>query len=193
MASVRHRRRLTAVRVLAVLMPVLTAVSVVASIPLGGDWLLMAAGAGVVASIVLGTLAFRLERRLRVEVAMARAEQAAEYSDMHARYSEEHRQFTNHMVDLLDVAGERIDSMRTQVNKLEVELNYSRNARPNASTPSNQFAQRAEGAEWNDLWPDLSDAPTVVDLVAWDDKNRSLLPDVGTPEPPVEEPEERTA
>ncbi|AYY11464.1 hypothetical protein EF847_00720 [Actinobacteria bacterium YIM 96077] len=153
-------------------MPVLTALSAAMSIRMDGVWPFAAAAVGVAASVVLGVAAVRLERRLRVELAAVRADQAAEYSDTHARYSEEHRQFTSHMVGLLDVAAERIDAMRTQVNKLEVELNYSQHGRPGASTPSNQLAQRAEGADWNDLWPDLSDAPTVVDLVAWDDKQR---------------------
>jgi hypothetical protein len=195
MASVRHRRRLTAVRALAVLTPVLTAVGALSAYAMGGSWPVVAAAVGVAASIVLGTVAFRLERRLRIEVATVRADQAAEYADEHARYADEHREFTNHMVGLLDVAGERIDSMRSQVNKLEVDIAYSRSTRPGASTPSNELARLAEGAEWNDLWPDLSDAPTVVDLVAWDDKNRSLLPEAEETAPVAsyDEPEERTA
>lgn len=186
MVSVRHRRRLTTIRVLAVLMPLIAAVCALAAIPMGGDWPLVAAGVGVVASIVLGVGAVRLDRRLRVDVAAVRADQAAEYSEMHARYSEEHRQFTGHMVGLLDVAAERLDAMRVRVNTLETERHE---ARPNrsASTPSAQLAQRAEGSEWNDLWPDLSDAPTVVDLVAWDDKQRKNRV------VEVDEPEERTA
>lgn len=198
MATVRHRRRLTAVRVPAILAPALTAAGAVAAYVLGGDWPIVAASAGAVVSVVLAIAVFRLERRLRVEVATVRAEQASEYSDVHARYSDEHRQFTDHMVGLLDAAGERIDSMRGQVNRLEIEATYARGNRPGASTPSNELALRAEGAEWNDLWPDLSDAPTVVDLVAWDDKNRDLLPEAAeaaAEAKPAEfgEPEERTA
>ncbi|WP_166346770.1 hypothetical protein [Phytoactinopolyspora limicola] len=194
MASVRHRRRLTAVRALAVLTPVLTVVGALVAFLLGGDWPLLAASIGVAASIILGTLAFRLDRRLRVEIATVRADQAAEYADEHGRYADEHREFTNHMVGLLDVAGERIDSMRGQLNRLEVEIAYSRSTRPGASTPSTELAQLAEGAEWNDLWPDLSDAPTVVDLVAWDEKNRTLLPEATAESTAaLDEPEERTA
>ncbi|NED98835.1 hypothetical protein [Phytoactinopolyspora halotolerans] len=192
MASVRHRRRLAVVRVLAVVTPVLAAALAAVAFVVGGDWPLIAAGAGGVASVVLGVIVFRLERQLRVEVATVRADQAAEYSEMHARYSDEHRQFTDHMVGLLDVAGERIDTMRRQVNELEVELTYSRNARQSASTPSDQMARRAE-ADWNDLWPDLSDAPTVVDLVAWEDKHRDLLPEASEGGDAFEPPEERTA
>jgi hypothetical protein len=194
MVSVRHRRRLTAIRVLAVVTPVLAAVCAVAAWVVGGSWPMIAAGIGVVASVVLGVVVVRIERRLRVEVATVRAEQAAEYSQTHARYSDEHRQFTNHMVGLLDAASERLGSMRSQLNKLEIDVAYSRSTRPNASTPSDQLARWAEGAEWNDLWPDLSDAPTVVDLVAWEDKHRDLLP--GAPEPHAvaqDEPEERSA
>lgn len=192
MASVRHRRRLAVVRVLAVVTPALAAVLAAVAFVVGGDWPLIAAGVGGVASVVLGVIVFRLERQLRVEVATVRADQAAEYSEMHARYSDEHRQFTDHMVGLLDVAGERIDSMRHQVNELEVELTYSRNVRQGASTPSDQMARRAE-AEWNDLWPDLSDAPTVVDLVAWEDTHRDLLPEASEGSDAFEPPEERTA
>jgi hypothetical protein len=124
---------------------------------------------------VLGAFVLRLERRLRVEVATVRAEQAAEYSQAHARYSEEHREFTDHMVGLLDVASERIDVMRSKLDLLEAEIAAARSARPGASTPSVELARLAEGAEWNDLWPDLAEAPTVVDLVAWDANNRDLL------------------
>lgn len=194
MASVRRRRRLTAVRVLAIVAPALTAAGVMVAYVMGGDWPVVAAILGAVASIVLAITAFRLERRLRVEVATVRAEQAAEYSEVHERYSNEHRQFTDHMVGLLDAAGERIDSMRHRVNRLEIEATYARGIRPGASTPSKELALRAEGAEWNDLWPDLSDAPTVVDLVAWDDKNRGLLDPVEDAKPAdLDEPEERTA
>jgi hypothetical protein len=28
-------------------------------------------------------------------------------------------------------------------------------------------AQIAPGGEWADLWPDLADAPTVIDMIAW--------------------------
>ncbi|WP_129669726.1 hypothetical protein [Phytoactinopolyspora endophytica] len=192
MASVRHRRRLAVVRVLAVVTPVLAAALAAVALVVGGAWPMIAAVAGGVVSVVLGVLVFRLERQLRVEVATVRADQAAEYSEVHARYSDEHRQFTDHMVGLLDVAGERIDSIRKQANELEVELTYSRNARQGASTPSDQLARRAE-AEWNDLWPDLSDAPTVVDLVAWEDKNRDLLPEASDNSVAYDPPEERTA
>ncbi|NED95300.1 hypothetical protein G1H11_08225 [Phytoactinopolyspora alkaliphila] len=194
MVSVRHRRRLTAIRVLAVVTPVLAAICAVGAWVIGGSWPMIAAGIGATASVVLAVTVFRLERRLRVDVATVRAEQAAEYSETHARYSDEHRQFTNHMVGLLDAASERLGSMRNQLNKLEIDVAYSRSTRPNASTPSDQLARWAEGAEWNDLWPDLSDAPTVVDLVAWEDKHRDLLPEAADVQSVTrDEPEERTA
>ena len=104
-----------------------------------------------------------------------RAEQSAAYNAEHARYAEQHRDFTDHMVGLLDVASERIDVMRTRLDTLEGEIRAARGARPGASTPSTELAKFAEGAEWNDLWPDLADAPTVVNLVAWDERNRDLI------------------
>jgi hypothetical protein len=30
-----------------------------------------------------------------------------------------------------------------------------------------QIGQQVAGVEWAELWPDLADAPTVVDMVAW--------------------------
>ncbi|MBB5786695.1 hypothetical protein [Jiangella mangrovi] len=178
MASVRHRRRLTAVRLLAVAAPVTAIGLTAAALVLEGPWPRIAAAAGAVAAAVLGAFVLRLERKLRVEVASVRAEQAAEYSEAHARYSEEHREFTDHMVGLLDVASERIDVMRGKLDLLEAEIAAARSARPGASTPSVELARLAEGAEWNDLWPDLSEAPTVVDLIKWEDKNTELLPEV---------------
>ncbi len=177
MASVRHRRRLTAVRLLAVAAPATAIVLTVGALILEGPWPRIAAAVGAVAAAVLGAFVLRLERRLRVEVATVRAEQAAEYSEAHARYSEEHREFTDHMVGLLDVASERIDVMRSKLDLLEAEIAAARSARPGASTPSVELARLAEGAEWNDLWPDLSEAPTVVDLIKWEDKNTELLPE----------------
>lgn len=177
MASVRHRRRLTAVRLLAVAAPAAAIALTAAALVLEGPWPRIAAAAGAVAATVLGAFVLRLERKLRVEVATVRAEQAAEYSEAHARYSEEHREFTDHMVGLLDVASERIDVMRGKLDLLEAEIAAARSARPGASTPSVELARLAEGAEWNDLWPDLSEAPTVVDLIKWEDKNTELLPE----------------
>lgn len=195
MASVRHRRRLNAVRVLAVFAPALAVALVTVAFVTEGPWPRLAAAAGALVSAMLGRSVLRLERRLRVEVAAVRAEQAAEYSQAHARYSEEHREFTDHMVGLLDVASERIDVMRGRLDSLEAEIATARSARPGASTPSFELARLAEGAEWNDLWPDLSEAPTVVDLIKWEDKNTDLLPEPKpAPEAATEaEPEERSA
>lgn len=105
----------------------------------------------------LGAMVLRLDRRLRTAVAGARAEQAAEYSAVHLRASDEHREFADHMVGLLDVAFECIDVMRARLEP----------PRP------------AEHTDSDDLWPDTSDAPTVVDLIIWDDKKRELGADSG--------------
>ncbi len=195
MASVRHRRRLNAVRVLAICAPALTIALVVIAFVADGPWPRLAAAAGAAASAALGGLVLRVERRLRVEVAIVRAEQAAEYSEAHARYSEEHREFTDHMVGLLDVASERIDVMRGRLDALEAEIAAARSTKPGASTPSDELAKFADGVEWNDLWPDLSDAPTVVDLIQWEDKNTDLLPEANRPKQVADDepPEERSA
>lgn len=194
MVTVRHRRRLTTFRALAVLAPMVAIAFAVSAFVLEGPWPRAAAGAGAVIATVLGALMLKLERRMRVEVATVRAAQAAEYSQVHARYSDEHREFTDHMVGLLDVASERIDLMRARLDLLDAEIVQARSARPGASTPSTQLARLAEGAEWNDLWPDLSDAPTVVDLIKWDDKNRDLLEaEAEAGAVAGDQPEERTA
>ncbi|HEY9410917.1 MAG TPA: hypothetical protein VIP77_15150 [Jiangellaceae bacterium] len=199
MASVRHRRRLGAFRALAVLAPLVAVTCAVTAFVVDGPWPRLAAVVGALISMTLGGVVMKLERRLRIEVAAVRAEQAAEYSHVHARYYDEHRDFTDHMVGLLDVASERIDIMRGRLDLLEAEIAQARSARPGASTPSTELARLAEGAEWNDLWPDLSDAPTVVDLIKWDDKNRTLV--AADPEAKgaaaahdeIDEREERTA
>lgn len=194
MSAVRHRRRLNAIRVLAVLAPTLAITLTAAAIIADGPWPRVAAAGGAAVSAMLGAFIMRLERRMRVEVATVRAEQAAEYSVAHARYSEEHREFTDHMVGLLDVASERIDVMRGRLDRLEAEIATARSTRLGASTPSTELARLAEGAEWNDLWPDLSDAPTVVDLIKWEDRNTDLLPEADkAPAPRPPEAEERSA
>jgi hypothetical protein len=175
MASVRHRRRVSALGVLAVLAPSFAVALAVVAIVVAGPWPRFAAAAGAAVSVALGFAVLHLQRRRRVDVATMRAEQAAEYAVVHSRYSDEHRDFTDHMVGLLDLASERIDIMRGRLDTLEAEVTHARGARPGASTPSVDLARLASGAEWNDLWPDLSEAPTVVDLVAWDDRNRALL------------------
>ncbi len=174
MASVRHRRRVSALGVLATLAPSFAVVLTVLAIVVGGSWPRPAAAVGAALSVGLGVAVLHLQRRRRVDVATVRAEQAAEYAVVHSRYSDEHRDFTDHMVGLLDLASERIDIMRGRLDTLEAEITHARRARPGASTPSTDLA-RLTSREWNDLWPDLSEAPTVVDLVAWDDRNRALL------------------
>lgn len=192
MVTVRHRRRLNTFRVLAVIAPLIALACAVAAFALDGPWSRVAAAVGAVIATGLGAMVLRVERRLRVEVATVRAEQAAEYAQVHARYSDEHREFTDHMVGLLDAASERIDAMRARLDLLDAEIASARNARPGAATPSTQLARLAGGAEWNDLWPDLSEAPTVVDLIKWDDKNRDLLAAPQATDQTTD-PEQRTA
>lgn len=194
MAPVRHRRRLTFVRVAAFLAPLLAVALAVLAVVVDGPWPRIAAAVGALIALGLAALVIRLERQIRVEVNRVRAEQSAAYNAEHARYAEQHRDFTDHMVGLLDVASERIDVMRDRLDTLESEIQVARSARPGASTPSTELAKFAEGAEWNDLWPELAEAPTVVDLVAWDERNRDLIdqaPDAATSE--ASGPQERSA
>lgn len=187
MTSVRHRRRLTLYRILALATPAITVSCGAYAFVADGPWPRIAAGVGAAAAVGLGGMLVRLERRLRVQEAVVRAEQAAEYASIHLRYTNDHREFSGHMVGLLDTASERIDLMRSRLDALEIEVAKARSARPGASTPSADLAQLTDRGEWNDLWPDLSDAPTVVDLVKWDEKNQDLIPVKKNPEPPAVE------
>ena len=138
-----------------------------------------AAAAGAVLSLVLAAMLLRLDRRWRLEVATARAAQAAEYAAEHERSSSEHRSFTSHMIGLLDAASVRLGVQRRRIEALEAEVSGLRvAARPAPADPTPAMATFAEGPEWNELWPDLADAPTVVDLLKWDERTqRGLLPD----------------
>jgi hypothetical protein len=138
-----------------------------------------AAAAGAVLSLVLAAMLLRLDRRWRLEVAVARAAQAAEYAAEYERYTSVHRSFTSHVIGLLDAASDRLGVQRRRIEALEAEVTGLRVvARPAAADPTPALATFAEGPEWNELWPDLADAPTVVDLLKWDERmQHALLPD----------------
>ena len=257
MAPVRHRRRVRLTRFVAAVAPLAAVALAGAAFVFQDQWLpaAAAAAAGAVLSLVLAVMLLRLDRRWRLEVAMARAAQAAEYAAEHERYSSEHRSFTSHMIGLLDAASDRLGVQRRRIEALEAEVTGLRVARPAAADttpalatfaegpewneqaaeyaaeheryssehrsftshmiglldaasvrlgvqrrriealeaevsglrvaarpapadPSPALATLTEGPEWNELWPDLADAPTVVDLLKWDERmQHGLLPD----------------
>ena len=179
MAPVRHRRRVRLTRFVAAVAPLAAVALAGAAFVFEDQWLpAAAAAAGAVLSLVLAAMLLRLDRRWRLEVATARAAQAAEYAAEHERYSSEHRSFTSHMIGLLDAASVHLGVQRRRIEALEAEVSGLRvAARPAPADPSPALATLTEGPEWNELWPDLADAPTVVDLLMWDQRmQRGLLP-----------------
>lgn len=145
----------------------------------GRWWSLVAAGAGALLTLLLSALVLRVDRLRRVEVAATRAKVAAEYAAEYTRYASDHRSVTNHLVELLETASNRIGILQRRVERLEGELAELRPAAPAAgATPAPGLASLSGEGEWEQLWPDLAEAPTVVDLVAWDSRAEedALLP-----------------
>lgn len=182
MAPVRHRRRFHAVRLVAVIAPLATAALAAAAVLRGGPLLVVAAVGGVVATVVLGVVLRRVERRGRVEIAAVRAGQAAAYAREHERHADEHRAFTAHLVGMLDLADGRVATMRERLDAVEAEIAAARAAlaareAADADASSQELVRLSDGVGWEDLWPDLAEAPTVVDLITWEDRARlGLLP-----------------
>lgn len=172
MRSVRRRGRLGPVRFAAKLAPVLAFSAVAVAFVLEGRWPVAAAAVAAALTTAVSVLVFRVDRRRRADVAAARARVAADYAAEHARYAGEHRAFTEHLVALLDAASSRIGLLRHRVDWLEGELASAKAAQERAAEkPGNELVRLADNAEWAELWPDLAEAPTVVDLIAWDSRN----------------------
>lgn len=181
MTRVRHRRHLRLSRFVAACAPVVALALAGAAFVLEGRWLPAASAVGASLSLLLGVMVLRLDRRWRLEVTMVRAAQAAKYSSEHERYSAEHRSFTAHMIGLLDAASDRISIQLRRIAVLEAEVTGLRVARLVAPSPTPALATFVDGPEWTELWPDLADAPTVVDLLKWDERmqQHGLLSEVG--------------
>jgi hypothetical protein len=195
MTTARRRSRLPLIRLVAKLAPVVAVAFVGMAFGLGGGWLAAAAVVAALVTVLLSVLVFRVDHRRRIEVRAARARVAADYAAEHSRYAAEHRAFTAHLVGLLDAASSRIGLLRHRVDRLESELAASRILPPSRPEPSAELARYADTAEWSDLWPDLAEAPTVVDLIAWDERMREdLLPQPRADEGHEEdEPQQRSA
>jgi hypothetical protein len=81
------------------------------------------------------------------------------------------------MVELLDTASERIGAQRLTLNLLEAQIAELRSAQqtptdPVAKGPGHVIDVLGDVPEWTELWPEGSDAPTVVDLVTWDERSQ---------------------
>jgi len=160
------------IRAVAQLAPVLAVVLVAVAIMLGGPWPLLAAAAAAGLTALVAALVFKIDRRRRVEVAATRARIAADYGAEHARYASEHRAVLGYLVGVLEAASSRIGLLRHRISLLEDQLAEARAEaadRPEPGTELLRFAQRADESE---LWPDLGEAPTVVDLIAWDERSQ---------------------
>lgn len=193
MTSVRRRSRLPLIRFVAKLAPVLAAAVVATAFWLDGRWPLVAAGASALLTLLLTTLVFQVDRRRRLEVGAARARVAAAYSSEHERYAAEHRAFTEHLVGLLDAASSRIGLLRHRIDWLEGELTAMRRLSPPQPEQNTPMAQLPDASEWNELWPDLAEAPTVVDLIAWDERMQEELLTPRVDERDEDEPQQRSA
>jgi hypothetical protein len=151
------------------LAPVVAVSAVAMAFVLDGRWPLVAAVLAAVLTTVVSVLVFRVDRRRRADVASVRSRVAADYAAEHARNAAEHRAFTEHLVGLLDAAASRIGLLRHRIDWLEGELAATKFTQERAAKkPGNELVRMADSAEWTELWPDLAEAPTVVDLIAWD-------------------------
>ncbi len=177
MTRVRHRRRLRLARFVAWFTPLVAVGLSGAALLLEGPWLSAAAAGGALLSLLLGSMLLRLDRRWRVEIAAARWAVAADYGAEHARYVDEHRSFAAHMTGLLDAASHRIGVLSGRIASLEAEVVRLQVARLVVPEPTPALASFPDVPEWNELWPDLADAPTVVDLLKWEERTElGLVP-----------------
>jgi hypothetical protein len=202
MTSARRRRHQRSVRYAAYVAPVAVIASTAAAVVVGGWWLWAGSAFAALISLILAGVVLKLDRRWRTDVAATRAALAAEYAKEQAQYSDEHRSFTNHMVSLLDAASVRISVLRRRVDSLEREIAISRFAQSTPPSPRLDEQQTESVAdtvaepvaEWTDLWPDLADAPTVVDLIKWDEKTRAeIFAEDDADQRDEGEPQQRTA
>lgn len=169
----RRRRGHTLIRLAAYTAPVLVLAAAIPAATMQGWWLIGGLGGAVLISGLLGGLVLHLERRTRTAVAATRAKLAASHNEDLARYAAEHRSFTEHMVGLLDAASVRVSVLRRRVDGLEREIATTRflqRTRPVLAHELEAYSKKSVTKEWTELWPDLSEAPTVVDFVTWDQR-----------------------
>jgi hypothetical protein len=200
MISFRHRRRMRPFVFVAWAGPGLALAVTGAAFLFQGRWPSVAAAVTATVSLLLGGGLVRLDRRLRREYAIGRAVQAARFSAEHERMVTEHRSFTAHMVGMLDAATRQIGLQRGTIDLLESEITELRGTLATAQDPSDraapgparepsqELALLSDAGDWKGFWSDLTDVPTVVDLVAWDERNQA-----GEVPEPAEDIVERSA
>jgi hypothetical protein len=130
-------------------------------------------------SLLLGAAIFRLDRRWRLLFAADRAARSAAFAAEYERHAEEHKSVVAHLVELLDNASDRIGVQRMTLNLLEAQIADLRIAHQAAMDqvakgPAHVVDMLGEVPDWTELWPDASDVPTVVDLVAWEERSQPV-------------------
>lgn len=170
----RRRRGHTLIRLAAYTAPFLVLAAAIPAATLQGWWLVTGLVSAVLISSLLSGIVLHLERRTRTAVAATRAKLAAAHNEDLARYADEHRSFTEHLVGLLDAASVRVSVLRRRVDVLEREIATTRflqRTRPVLAHELEAYSKKSVTKKWTELWPDLREAPTVVDFVAWDHRS----------------------
>lgn len=156
----RHRRRTSLLRTAAV-----AAFGAAAALALAGLVLDSAGGLRVAVAtgaVLVGLLAaalLRSERALPAAVGAARARQATGFTAAQQRLLADQRRVVEHLGRRLADTERRAAALAATVTTLQAQ----------ATEPSDTLAVRPTSQlALADLWPDLAEAPTVVDLLGWD-------------------------
>jgi hypothetical protein len=114
----------------------------------------------IVVFAAMVVFASSMQRAYRL-LAIERAELAMSYAELSAQRSLEHTAMLEKFAVLLRDQADEIDSMRAHGSDGE--------ALPGVAVLFGENADAGDGTdEVAELWPDLAEAPTVVDLMAWD-------------------------
>lgn len=185
MAEARHRRSPAYPRWVApaALGPVgvLLAAAAVTGRP---DLLLVAALAAYAAALLVAIVLGLAERGAHRTLARERADLAADLAARQAAWAAERAAAVERLASLVESQAVLIANQATRVSELEARVtaldaaaaaaltvDAAEPAEPASSAEpaeSASSARPAVAAEWTELWPDLGDAPTVVDLLAWE-------------------------
>lgn len=178
MAEARHRRTPAYPRWVApaALGPVgvLLAAAAVTGRP---DLLFVAALAAYAAALLVAIVLGLAERGAHRTLARERADLAADLAARQAAWAAERAAAVERLATLVESQAVLIANQATRVSELEARVAALDVAAPAAPTAESaeaagsavaETAASAVAAEWTELWPDLGDAPTVVDLLAWE-------------------------
>ncbi len=182
MSANRHRRGTTALRAAALLGFVAAAALVVVAVAVDSRaGLRMGAAVGAVLVGFLAGLLLRTERGVPLAVGAARARQAAGFTAVQDRLVADQRAVVDQLARRLVAADQRGEALAATVADLEQRLAEQRvvveprAAAQTAAEPDPTLDMLRElvtlsDASMADLWPDLTEAPTVVDLLSRDER-----------------------